>query len=203
MSSRRELWKNLTMMTINYFFNKNIVIILVSFLLALTPANSFSFQSDKGPIDYDVLFKGSLKRGGKILNLSGKKIGDEGVERLVSSSYLKKVERIDLRYNEITAVGAELLAKISPLPKLKSLILRHNILGDAGTTALAKSGSFPNLEEMQLGWTETRDAGALAFGSSDKFQNLKKLDLRGNFLANKTKEELKKSLDHLKTLKLF
>ena len=191
------------MMTINYFFNKNISITLVSFLFVLTPVNSFGFQLDKGPIDYNVLFKGSLKRSGKILNLSGKKIGDEGVERLVSSSYLKKVEKIDLRYNEITAVGAELLAKISPLPKLKSLILRHNILGDAGTTALAKSGSFPNLEEMQLGWTETRDAGALAFGSSDKFQNLKNLDLRGNFLANKTKEELKKSLGHLKTLKLF
>ena len=193
----------MTTMTINYFFNKNIAIILFSFLLVLTPVNSFSFQPDKGSIDYDVLFKGSLKRSGKILNLSGKKIGDEGVERLVSSNYLGKVEKIDLRYNEITAVGAELLAKISPLPKLKSLILRHNILGDAGTTALAKSGSFPNLEEMQLGWTETRDAGALAFGSSDKFKNLKKLDLRGNFLANKTKEELKKSLAYLKTLKLF
>ena len=190
-------------MTIDYFFNKNISITLVSFLLALTPVNSFSFQSDKSPIDYNVLFKGSLKRSGKILNLSGKKIGDEGVKRLVSSSYLKKIEKIDLRYNEITAVGAELLAKISPLTKLKSLILRHNILGDAGTTALAKSDSFPNLEEMQLGWTETRDAGALAFGSSDKFGKLKKLDLRGNFLANKTKEELKKSLGHLKTLKLF
>ena len=203
MSSRLDLWKTLTMMKINFFFNKNIAVILVSFLLALTPVSSFSFQLDKDPIDYDVLFKESLKRGGKLLNLSGKKIGDEGVERLVSSSYLEKVEKVDLRYNEITAVGAELLAKISPLPKLKSLILRHNILGDAGTTALAKSGSFPNLEEMQLGWTETRDAGALAFGSSNKFKNLKKLDLRGNYLANKTKEELKKSLGHLKTLKLF
>ena len=60
---------------------------------------------------------------------------------------------------------------------------------------------FSNLEEMQLGWTETRDAGALAFGSSDKFKNLKNLDLRGNFLSNKTKEELKKSLGHLKTSK--
>ena len=83
------------------------------------------------------------------------------------------------------------------------MILRHNILGDAGTTALAKSGSFPSLEEMQLGWTETRDAGALAFGSSGGFKKLKKLDLRENFLANKTKEDLRKSLGHLKTLKLF
>ena len=83
------------------------------------------------------------------------------------------------------------------------MILRHNILGDAGSEALAKSNSFPNLEEMQLGWTETRDAGAQAFGKSDKFKKLKKLDLRGNFLASETKEELKKSLGHLKSLKLF
>ena len=191
------------MMTINYFYNKNTVIILVSFLLVLTPVSILGFQLDKGPIDYDVLFKESLKRSGKILNLSGKKIGDEGIEHLVSSKYLEKVKKIDLRYNEITAVGAQVLAKMSPLPKLRSLILRHNILGDAGVTALAKSDSFPNLEEMQLGWTETRDAGALAFGSTNKFQNLKKLDLRGNFLANGTKEELKKSLSHLKILKLF
>ena len=190
-------------MMINYPFNKSAVIILVSFLFALTPVNSFSFQLDKGSVDYDVLFKEGLKRSGKILNLSGKKIGDRGIAHLVSSKYLGKVEKIDLRYNEITAVGAKLLAKMSPLPKLRSLILRHNILGDAGTTALARSDSFPKLEEIQLGWTETRDAGALAFGRTGKFQNLKKLDLRGNFLSNETKEELKKSLSHLKTLKLF
>jgi len=187
----------------NYFLSKNITISLVSFLFAFAPVDSFGFQSDKNPIDYDVLFKESIKRRGKILNLSGKKIGDEGIEYLVTSQYLKKVQKIDLRYNEITAVGAELLAKMFPLPKLKSLILRHNILGDAGTMALAKSDSFPNLEEIQLGWTETRDAGALAFGSTTKFQKLKKLDLRGNFLSNETKAELKKSLGHLKILKLF
>ena len=82
-------------MMINYPFNKNAVIILVSFLFALTPVNSFSFQLDKGSIDYDVLFKEGLKRSGKILNLSGKKIGDRGIEHLVSSKYLGKVEKID------------------------------------------------------------------------------------------------------------
>jgi len=176
---------------------------LISFLLAFTPFDLFGFQLDKSSVNYDVLFKESIGRSGKILNLSGKKIGDEGVGYLIASKYLEKVEKIDLRYNEITTIGAELLAKTFPLPKLKSLILRHNILGDTGATALANSDSFPNLEEMQLGWTETRDAGALAFGSSSKFQKLKKLDLRGNFLSNGTKAELKKSLGHLKTLKLF
>jgi Ran GTPase-activating protein (RanGAP) involved in mRNA processing and transport len=192
----------LMMMRINFFFHKNITIVFIGFLFVLLPVFSFSVEL-KSPIDYDLLFKESLKRNGKILNLSGKKIGDQGVKHLVSRSYLAGVEKIDLRYNEITSVGAELLSVITPLSQLKSLILRHNILGDAGTMALAKSVSFPSLEEMQLGWTETRDAGALAFVSSGGFKKLKKLDLRGNFLTNKTKEELRKSLGHLKILKLF
>ena len=191
-------------MKVNYILNKNqVCIFFVSFFLALIPVNLLGFQLEKQIIDYDVVFKESLKLGGKILNLSGKKIGDKGIKHLVSSNLLKKVEKIDLRYNKITAFGAGLLAKTPPLPKLKSLILRHNILGDAGARALAKSDSFPNLEEIQLGWTETRDAGALAFGRTGKLPNLKKLDLRGNFLAKETKDELKKSLSHLKTLKLF
>ena len=184
-----------------------IFLVLIGCLLAIMfgPANHHGFtqELDKVEIDYDKLFENGIKRGGKLLNLSGKKIGNKGIGRLIASGILEKVEKIDLRYNEITSTGAELLAKIPPLPKLRVLILRHNILGDVGTLALANSNSFPNLEEMQLGWTETRDAGALAFGNSDKYRKLKKLDLRGNFLANKTKEELKKSLGHLKFLKLF
>ena len=194
------------MTTVKFLFDKNKTsLILISCVLVCMPANlsGFLLDGDKASVDYDVLFKEGLKRRGKLLNLSGKKIGDEGVRHLIASKVLENAEKIDLRYNEITAVGAELLAKISPLRKLRVLILRHNILGDAGSVALAKSNSFPNLEEMQLGWTETRDAGAQAFGSSDKYQKLKKLDLRGNFLATKTKEELKKSLGHLKSLKLF
>lgn len=188
-------WKNKVSMTL--------VGCLLAFIFESATSPGFSQELDKIRIDYDVLFKKGIKKRGKLLNLSGKKIGDEGIKHLIASGILEKIEKIDLRYNEITATGAELFAKIPPLPKLRVLILRHNILGDAGSIALARSNSFPNLEEMQLGWTETRDAGARAFGSSDKYQKLKKLDLRGNFLANKTKEELKKSLGNLKSLKLF
>ena len=188
------LWNRAFMALVIYFFT-----LIPGPVVSL----GFSQELDKVIINYDALFRDGLKRGGKMLNLAGKKIGDEGVKRLVASKVLEKVEKVDLRYNEITFVGVEFLAKMPPLYKLRVLILRHNIIGDAGTMALAKSNSFPNLEEIQLGWTETRDAGAQAFGSSGKFLKLKKLDLRGNFLAKKTKEELKKSLGHLKSLKLF
>ena len=62
---------------------------------------------------------------------------------------------------------------------------------------------WPLPSRGESGWTETRDAGAQAFGSTKKYKKLKKLDLRGNFLASKTKEELRKLLGHLQSLKLF
>ncbi len=200
------------MTRINDMFERNRTsLILISFatfvfnafVIGSATSPVFAQGFDKGPVDYDALFKDGLKRRGKFLNLSGKKIGDEGIKRLIASDVLAKVEKMDLRYNEISAVGAGLLSKMPPLPSLKVLILRHNILGDEGSLAIAESASFPNLEEIQLGWTETRDAGALGFREAKNFPKLKKLDLRGNFLANKTKEELKKSLTHLKSLKLF
>ena len=179
------------------------VLVVCLLALALERSSSFSRELDKVSIDYNVVIQESLKRNGALLDLSGKKIGDQGLKFLIGSNILKNVEKIDLRYNEITAIGADLFAKQSPLLKLRSLILRHNFLGDKGSASLARSNSFPNLEEIELGWTETRDAGAMAFGNTHHFKSLRKLDLRGNFLANRTKEALRKSLGHLKSLKLY
>ena len=179
------------------------VLVVCLFALALERSSSFSRELDKVSIDYNVVIQESLKRNGALLDLSGKKIGDQGLKFLIGSNILKNVEKIDLRYNEITAIGADLFAKQSPLLKLRILILRHNFLGDKGAASLARSNSFPNLEEIELGWTETRDAGAMAFGNTHHFKSLRKLDLRGNFLANRTKEALRKSLGHIKSLKLY
>ena len=179
------------------------VLVVCLFALALERSSSFSRELDKVSIDYNVVIQESLKRNGVLLDLSGKKIGDQGLKFLIGSNILKNVEKIDLRYNEITAIGADLFAKQSPLLKLRILILRHNFLGDKGAASLARSNSFPNLEEIELGWTETRDAGAMAFGNTHHFKSLRKLDLRGNFLANRTKEALRKSLGHIKSLKLY
>ena len=40
------------------------------------------------------MFKKGLKKRGKILNLSGKKIGDEGVKHLVDSGILKNIKKL-------------------------------------------------------------------------------------------------------------
>ena len=158
---------------------------------------------DQSKLDFDKIFKEGLSANGKTLNLSGKKIGDQGVEKLLSKNFLKKVTKLDLRYNKISEKGAKRMAQSKAFGKLKSLELKHNYLLDNGTVALAQSEGFPNLEKLSLGWNEIRDAGALAFAKTKTFPKLKKLDLRGNFLADETKNTLKKNLARLKSLKLF
>lgn len=170
--------------------------------LPLSPANA-QHLDQKEPLDLEKVFKEGLKRGGKYLDLKGKKIGDAGLKKLGQQDWLKKVTKIELRYNDLTEEGAKILSQFPPLPNLKVLILRHNFLADPGAVTLSKSTNFPNLVEMQLGWNEIRDAGAVAFAESKSFPKLQNLDLRGNFLSDQTKEELKKTLAHLKSLQLY
>ena len=158
---------------------------------------------DQSELNYEKIFKEGLSANGKTLNLSGKKIGDKGVEVLLTKDFLKKVTKLDLRYNKISEKGAQRMAQSKAFGKLQSLEMKHNYLLDNGTVALAQSEGFPQLEKLSLGWNEIRDAGALAFAKTKTFPKLKKLDLRGNFLADETKNTLKKDLAHLKSLKLF
>ena len=181
---------------------KNGLRLLVFFIVMLFSVTFVSGQVDaSGTEKLENLFKDNLQRG--ILNLSGKKIGDKGLSVLLKQDFLKDLKKMDLRYNEISPAGAKILANISTFKKLKTLILKHNFFSDEGTIALAKSNSFPKLENLQLGWNEVRDAGALALAESQNFPALKKLDLRGNFLASQTKEVLKSSFSHLKSLRIF
>jgi Ran GTPase-activating protein (RanGAP) involved in mRNA processing and transport len=174
------------------------------FLLLLFPSVAQAqFSNTEETHDYKKIIQEGLHKNGRFLNLSGKKLGDEGLKYLLTHPALEKVTKLDLRYNKISAAGAKILADAAVLPQLKILILRHNFLADQGTVELAKSKSFPNLTELQLGWNEVRDQGALALGQTQSFPKLKKLDLRGNFLAEKTKNSLRQSLAHLKSLKLF
>ena len=80
---------------------------------------------------------------------------------------------------------------------------KQNFVTDEGTVAFANYTSFPNLEVWQLGWNEVRDAGAMELADSKNFPKLKKLDLRGKFLAGKTKETLRATLDHLKYMRII
>jgi Ran GTPase-activating protein (RanGAP) involved in mRNA processing and transport len=175
--------------------------VVFTLVCAFIVAGSVSAQADTSIKDYEKLFKENLRRG--VLNLSGKKIGDTGISVLLKQGFLGDLKKLDLRYNEISPAGAKILVNAAPFLKLKTLILKHNFFSDDGTIAFANSSSFPKLENLQLGWNEIRDAGALALVASKNLPQLKKLDLRGNFLAGETKEVLRSSFSHLKSLRIF
>jgi Ran GTPase-activating protein (RanGAP) involved in mRNA processing and transport len=184
-------------------FQHLIRFLLIFFFLVVPFAANAQSIDQRAPLDFKKIFAESLKRRGKVLDLSGKKIGDEGLKILSQQKWLQKLTKIELRYNDITEEGAKTLTLFPTLPKLKVLILRHNFLADNGAVTLSQAKNFPNLVEIQLGWNEVRDQGAVAFANSKKFPKLQKLDLRGNFLSGATKSELKKTLAHLKSLKLY
>ena len=71
--------------------------------------------------NYEVLFKNNLRRG--FLNLAGKKIGDKGLLILLQQDFLGDLKKLDLRYNQISALGAKQLANSTSFKKLKTLIL--------------------------------------------------------------------------------
>ena len=120
------------------------LLIILALLLPLATAQAQVFDKEK--IDFDKLFRQQLSANGKTLNLAGKKIGDAGVKVLMSHDILKKVAKLDLRYNEITEKGARYLAGSQSLAKVKTLELRHNFLSDAGAVILAQSENFTNLK---------------------------------------------------------
>ena len=186
-------------------FNLTTVALILIFTGTFAQAQFFEQKDVFGysKLDYEKVFKEGLSANGKTLNLSGKKIGDAGIEILLTQNFLKKLTKLDLRYNEISEKGAKQIAASKAFGKLKSLELKHNYLLDNGAVALAQSKGFPKLVKLSLGWNEIRDAGALAFAKTKTFPKLKKLDLRGNFLSDETKNTLKQDLPHLKSLKLF
>ena len=183
-----------------YHFVRPLIILV---LLSVPFTGSAQGIDQREPLDFEKIFKEGLQRRGKFLDLSGKKIGDAGLKILGQQKWLQKLTKIELRYNDITEEGATILTRFPILPKLKVLILRHNFLADNGAAILSKAKNFPNLVEIQLGWNEVRDRGAVAFANTKNFPKLRKLDLRGNFLSGETKSELKKTLAHLKALKLY
>ncbi|MEC9018643.1 MAG: hypothetical protein VYE03_00670, partial [Nitrospinota bacterium] len=52
--------------------------------------------------DYEKIFKDNLRRGR--LNLSGKKIGDRGLNILLKQEFLVDLKKLDLRYNGLSPV---------------------------------------------------------------------------------------------------
>lgn len=112
------------------------------------------------------------------LSLAGNKVGNSALAALAASPHLTQLEQLDLSHNRLTSAGVELLSKSSRLSALKSLNLAFNGIGARGAAALAASGLRPI--ELHLSYNDIRTEGAVALAGSEAVANLKVLRLAGN-----------------------
>lgn len=118
-------------------------------------------------------------------NFVGHKLGDAGVEALISSSRLAGLTSLDLSYNEITTKGAQALAACPQLSNLRRLDMEYNFIGPEGTEALANSPYLSNLTKLNLGVDNAVGRkGAQAILNSPYLRELRNLWLDLPYLTN-------------------
>jgi uncharacterized protein (TIGR02996 family) len=105
------------------------------------------------------------------LMLSGKRLGEAGVARLVVSPHLARITELDLPGNQIGDAGVQALAGAPYLARLTTLSLGSNRIGEAGAQALADSPHLARLTYLDLRGNPLGDAGtqALRQAFDDRF----------------------------------
>lgn len=118
-------------------------------------------------------------------NFMEHKMGDAGVEALISSSRLAGLTSLDLSYNGITAKGAQALAACPQLSNLRRLDMEYNFIGPEGADALANSPYLSNLTKLDLCVDNAVGRkGAQAILNSPYLRELRDLWLDLKYLTN-------------------
>ena len=84
------------------------------------------------------------------LDLRKNYIGDEGLEAISRSPFLKQLRVLDLRNNRITRLGMIILGKSKNFGFLEKLDLRSNKLGKRWEDKLKETGNFPRLVDLKI-----------------------------------------------------
>lgn len=116
------------------------------------------------------------------------RLGEEGLQLLLESTWLGQLTSLDLWNNRIGPDGASVIAAKATLNQLEHLSLAggnyatNKILAE-GANALANSDVFGNLVSLNLGFNEIGDAGFEAIAKSSCLTQLKTLSLQANNIS--------------------
>lgn len=84
------------------------------------------------------------------LDLRKNKLGDEGLDALLSSDKLDNITKLDLRNNQITRKGMEILAQSGKMGDLQVLDMRSNRIGKVWEEKLKSSMNFSKLSSVKI-----------------------------------------------------
>lgn len=122
----------------------------------------------------------------RLLSVSGRKIGSEGIKLLIESKYLNNLMVLKLRDQFICDEGIKSLAISDIISKVTELDLSGNEVSNLGVKALLSSNNLKVLVELYLGNNKISDEGLQYFVEyDDTLNNLAKLDLSKNKISSK------------------
>lgn len=113
------------------------------------------------------------------LDLSDALVTDDTLTELLTACDLSNVVGLDLSRNMLTGAGVDALMSHQGLPKLRELDLSYNRLEDATITRQSSLGA---LERLSLHETQLRPAGYTSLARAGVFDNLTHLDSSGTWL---------------------
>jgi Ran GTPase-activating protein (RanGAP) involved in mRNA processing and transport len=108
------------------------------------------------------------------------RVGNEGVEALAASPFLKRLRELYLEDNQVSGRGVKALAGSPLLARLTGLDLSRNPIGTVGARVLASSPNAGGLKWLNLKSCAIDDAGAHALAKSPHLGNLETLWLMRN-----------------------
>ena len=140
------------------------------------------------------------------LIITHNQLGPEGIQIIVNSKIISKIEYLHLGSNGLGDEGAKIIANAEMFSEVHTLNLECNGIQEEGAIALANSPYLTKLTSLNMVDNRAGDAGALAIANSDTLSNLTYLHLGGNRVkSEEAKKALRESpkLTHLETLKVF
>ena len=112
-------------------------------------------------------------------------LGNGGLNVLLRSLHLGRVEVLDLSFNGLCDAGAWRLAESRAVPSLVALRLNDNgLISAAGVKRLAESPHLRGLRELDLSANDVGDAGMTAVAAAGAFPKLHTLRVRANHVGD-------------------
>ncbi|MBN9524398.1 TIGR02996 domain-containing protein, partial [bacterium] len=136
-----------------------------------------------GPAGVEALVESGLVRRLEVLKLEHTLPGVPGVKALTATGGLAGVRWLDLSDNRLGPNGVRLLAESKNARGLRVLDLSDNPLGDKGAELLAGARHLTGLVELNLKDCGITDAGAVALAESPHLGELVRLDVRDQGVA--------------------
>jgi Ran GTPase-activating protein (RanGAP) involved in mRNA processing and transport len=129
----------------------------------------------------------------KVLVLSDNRLSDSSIAEMLLSNHFKKLESLDIGWNEAGNETAKSLGTTTTFPKLKKLEMERSYIDEDGFGEFIKGELADQLEELDLSANKIKDKSIKILAEASKWKSLKTLRISQNRFGNEGAKALGES----------